>query len=51
MDRGAWPFFVDGVTCLVNSVSVCEEKREERREKREEKREKIERGDQGIKRK
>ena len=37
MDRGAWPFFVDGVTCLVISVSVCEEKREERRE------------DQGIK--
>ena len=31
-----WPFFVCGVTCLVNSVSVCEEKRErgERREKR-----------------
>ena len=36
MDRGAWPFFVDGVTCLVNSVSVCEEKREERREKMKE---------------
>ena len=34
MDRGAWPFFVDGVTCLVISVSVCEEKREERREKK-----------------
>ena len=47
MDRGAWPFFVDGVTCLVNSVSVCEEKREERREKGEERREKRE--DQGIK--
>ena len=31
MDHDAWPFFVDGVTCLVNSVSVCEEKREERR--------------------
>ena len=42
MDRGAWPFFVDGVTCLVNFVSVCEEKREERREKREERREKRE---------
>ena len=44
MDRGAWPFFVDGVTCLVLSVSVCEEKkkREERREKREERREKRE---------
>ena len=34
MDRGAWPFFVDGVTCLVNSVSVNEEKRGERREER-----------------
>ena len=22
MDHGPWPFFVDGVTCLVNSVSV-----------------------------
>ena len=44
MDRGAWPFFVDGVTCLVISVSVCEEKRVERREKREDERE-----DQGIK--
>ena len=42
MDRGAWPFFVDGVTCLVNSVSMCKEKREERREKREERREKRE---------
>ena len=30
MDRGAWPFFVDGVICLVNSVSVCEEKRREK---------------------
>ena len=38
MDRGAWPCFVDGVTCLVNSVSVCEEKREERRERMKEKR-------------
>ena len=37
MDRGAWPFFVDGVTCLVISVSVCKEKREERREKMKEK--------------
>ena len=31
MDHGAWPFSVGGVTCLVNSVSVCEEKREERK--------------------
>ena len=38
MDRGPWPFFVDGVTCLVNSVSVCEEERK-RREKMKEKRE------------
>ena len=41
MDRGAWPFFIDGVTCLVIPVSVCEEKREERREKREERREEM----------
>ena len=34
MDHGAWPF-VDGVTCLVNAVSVCEEKKEERKKKRE----------------
>ena len=34
MDREAWSFFVDGVTCLVISVSVCEEKkkREDERE-------------------
>ena len=37
MDRGAWPFFVDRVTCLVDSVSVCEEKRK-RRERMKEKR-------------
>ena len=37
MDRGAWSCFVDGVTCLVNSVSVCEERREERREKMKDK--------------
>ena len=40
MDRGAWPFFVDGVTCLVISVSVCEEERKKKREdEREKKRE------------
>ena len=42
MDRGAWPCFVDGVTCLVHSVSVCEEKKkreDEREEKREDERE------------
>ena len=42
MDRGAWPFSVSGVIYLVNSVSVCTEKREERREKREERREERE---------
>ena len=36
MDRGAWPFSVGRVICLVNSFSVCKEKREERREKRSE---------------
>ena len=41
VDRGAWPSFVDGVTCLVNSVSVCTEKKRREREKRE--REKEER--------
>ena len=40
MDRGAWPCFVDGVTCLVNSVSVCEEKKK-REDEREKKREKM----------
>ena len=42
MDRGAWPFFVDGVICLVISVSVCEEKKkreDEREKKREDERE------------
>ena len=38
MDRGAWPFFVDGVTCLVVSVSVREEEREKRRDTMKEKR-------------
>ena len=48
MDHGAWPFFVDGVICLVNSISVCEEKREKeekmkdkRREDREKRRDKM----------
>ena len=38
MDHGAWPFFVDGVTCLVNSVSVWkrEEERQEKRQDEEE---------------
>ena len=29
VDRGAWPFFVGGYICLVYSVSVCAEKKEE----------------------
>ena len=41
MDRRAWPFFVDGVTCLVNSVSVCEEKRKRRERMKEKRREKM----------
>ena len=56
MDRGAWPCFVDGVTCLVNSVSVCEEKKkreDEREKKREDEREEREmkRGDFSKKKK
>ena len=45
MDRGAWPCFVDGVICLVNSVSVCEEKKGERmkEKRREKKKEKMKR--------
>ena len=30
MDHGAWPFFFDGVTCLVNSVSVRKERHQEK---------------------
>ena len=41
MDRGAWPFFVDGVTCLVNSFSVCKEKRKRRERMKEKRREKM----------
>ena len=44
MDRGAWPCFVDGVTCLVNSVSVCEEKREKEEMRMKEKRREKMRG-------
>ena len=50
MDRGAWPFFVDGVICLVISVSVCEVERrrgermnEKRREKKGKMKEKMKR--------
>ena len=42
MDHGAWPSSVDGVACLVNSVSVCKEKREERK-RREKMKEKMKR--------
>ena len=49
MDHGAWPFFVDGVTCLVISVSVCEEEGRKRRERMKGKlKEKMER-DRGEK--
>ena len=53
MDRGAWPFSVGGVICLVNSVSVCVKRREKREERREERGEKMkdERVDKEIKRK
>ena len=47
MDRGAWPFFADGVTCLVISVSVCEEERK-RRERMKEKRRENERENEEI---
>ena len=40
MDRGAWPFFVDGVAFLVTSVSMCEEKRKRKREDEREKKKK-----------
>ena len=50
MDRGAWPFLVGGVTCLVDLVSVCavkeserEDEREDEGEKRKEKKKKIKR--------
>ena len=37
MDHGAWPFFVDGVTCLVKEKKMREDEREdeERRDERE----------------
>ena len=43
VDRGAWPFFVDGVTCLVNSVSVYTKNKKREREKRERRKMKEER--------
>ena len=55
--RGAWPFLVGGVTCLVDLVSVCavkererEDEREERREKREKRRRKREKEKETCKR-
>ena len=36
MDRGAWPFFVCGVICLVASVSVSTEKKKKKRRDEEE---------------
>ena len=44
VDRGAWPFFVDGVSCMVN-FGFCVF-REERKEKREERRWKKKREDE-----
>ena len=44
MDHGAWPFFVDGVICLVNSVSVWkreEERQEKKQDEEEREREKM----------
>ena len=43
MDRGAWTFFVDGVTCLVVSVSVCEEERKRRERMKGKMKEKMKR--------
>ena len=37
MDHGAWPFFVDGVTCLVKEKKMREDEREKKREEMKEK--------------
>ena len=42
VDRDAWLFVVDGISCLVTSVSVCTEK-EKKRDKRERRNKKQER--------
>ena len=41
MGGAAWPFSVGGVICLVNYVSVCEEKREKEERMKEKRREKM----------
>ena len=41
MDHGAWPFFVDGVTCLVKEKKMREDEREEKREEMKEDQEKM----------
>ena len=38
MDHGAWPFFVDGVTCLVKEKKMREDEREKKTEEMKEKR-------------
>ena len=43
MDRGAWPFVVGGIVCLVTSVSVCTERERETTEKEETRNKKQER--------
>ena len=42
MDHGAWPFFVDGVTCLVKEKKMREDEREKKTEEMKEKRRDIE---------
>ena len=41
MDHGAWPFFVDGVTCLVKEKKMREDEREKKREEMKEDQEKM----------
>ena len=43
MDHGAWPFFVDGVTCLVKEKKKREDEREKKREEMKEDQEKMKR--------
>ena len=43
MDHGAWPFFVDGVTCLVKEKKMREDEREKKREEMKEDQEKMKR--------
>ena len=43
MDHGAWPFFVDGVTRLVEEKKKREDEREKKREEMKEDQEKMKR--------